>query len=107
MKKNSQLNRGELIKILKEETSIASDKEARRILNLVLGAITSALEIEGRVALRNFGSFEVIKRNPRIGRHPASGAKIHIRSRNIVQFVPSQRLKDRIANLEVAQSETL
>ena len=49
-----------------------------------------------KVAIPNFGTFQVSERPARIGRNPATGETIQIAASKGVRFKPSKSLKERL-----------
>jgi integration host factor subunit alpha len=76
-----------------------SRAESVVLVELVLKEITDCLERGETVMLTSFGSFEVRKKEPRIGRHPVTGEKILITPRRVIKFKPSPILKRHIASM--------
>ena len=71
--------------------------ETKEIVQKTLDAIIDILVAEGRVELRNFGVFEVRKRNPRQARNPRTGDKVMVGERFTVKFKPGQAVEERVA----------
>jgi nucleoid DNA-binding protein len=59
--------------------------QATEIIQRVLDGITHTLITEGRIELRNFGIFEVKKRNPRRERNPRTGERVDVSARLLEQ----------------------
>ena len=55
-----------------------------------------ALSKGDKVAVPNFGTFQVSERPARQGRNPATGATIKIAASKSVRFKPSKNLKDQL-----------
>ena len=55
-----------------------------------------ALAKGDKVAVPNFGTFQVAERPARQGRNPATGAAITIAASKTVRFKPSKNLKDQL-----------
>ena len=55
-----------------------------------------ALNKGDKVAVPNFGTFQVTERPARKGRNPATGATITIAASKSVRFKPSKNLKDQL-----------
>jgi integration host factor subunit alpha len=80
-----------------------SRAESTALVELVLKEIIDCLERGERVMLTSFGSFEVRKKEPRIGRHPVTGEKILITPRRVIRFKPSPILWRQLASRDRAQ----
>jgi len=67
--------------------------EAEKIIDVMLGEMTEALNRSEKVRLVGFGNFVVRKRKGRIGRNPQTGEKITIGESRSPAFVPGINLK--------------
>jgi DNA-binding protein HU-beta len=68
-------------------------REAEAAVEAVLGTITGALHRGSEVTLSGFGKFHVAERGARQGRHPRTGAPLHIPASRTPRFAPGARLK--------------
>ena len=59
-------------------------------------AIIDTLVKNSRIELRNFGVFEVKKREPRKARNPRTGAEVYVPAKNVVTFKPGKEMADKI-----------
>lgn len=89
--------------MIKEElvSKIADDTGFRRVvvaevINQMIANITSALENGDRVQLAGFGTFETVKRAPRMGRNPHTDEKVPIPARIVPVFTIGKGLKDAV-----------
>jgi nucleoid DNA-binding protein len=71
--------------------------ETAPIVQKTFDAIINILIEEGRVELRNFGVFEIKKRNPRKARDPRTGKQVMIGERMRVIFKPGRVMEERVA----------
>ena len=60
-------------------------------------ATIDALVEEGRVELRNFGVFEMRRRNARTARNPHTGQKVTVPAKWTVVFKPGKTMEERVA----------
>lgn len=60
----------------------------------ILGAIARTLSQGGRVEIRNFGSFALSYRPPRIGRNPMTGDKVSVPGKYTPHFRPGRPLRE-------------
>jgi len=74
-----------------------TEKEMAPIVQKILDAIVDVVAAEGRVELRDFGVFEVRKRQPRQSRNPKTGEKVMVGERFTVKFKPGREVKERVA----------
>ena len=90
------MNKTELITVAAEHAGLAK-KDAERVINAALDAITAALAAGDKVQLSGFGIFEVKEREARVGRTPHTKEAIDIPSTRVPAFKPSKALKDTVA----------
>ena len=72
-------------------------KDAERIINAALDAVTAALVNGDKVQLSGFGSFEVKDREARIGRNPHTKEAVDIPATKVPVFKASKALRDIVA----------
>ncbi len=90
------MNKTELIAVTAERTGMTK-KDAERVLNAALDAISGTLQSHEKVQLSGFGTFEPKYREPRVGRNPHTLEAIDIEATWAPVFKPSKALKDLMA----------
>jgi len=88
------MNKEELVREVAKV--VATKKEAEAVVDSVFGAITKALKEGDRVNLAGFGTFTVVDKPPRKGRHPKTGEEINIAGKKVPKFNPGKALKDAV-----------
>ena len=77
-----------------------SPQDCLSVVQLSFEHIVGELAAGRGVEFRNFGSFHVTKRSPRMGRNPRKpGEEVPIPARFAVKFRPSQKLRERLTKL--------
>jgi integration host factor subunit alpha len=71
-------------------------QRASRLVDTTFEIIKSKLEKGEQVLISRFGKFKVKFKWARKGRNPKTGEHIILDSRRIVNFQPSQKLKDKL-----------
>lgn len=89
------MNKTELIAAAAKETGMTK-KDAEKVLNAAISAITATLAEDGRVQISGFGIFEVKSREAHMGRNPRTGEAMEIAASRTPVFKPSKTLKDAI-----------
>ena len=89
------MNKSELIAVTAENTGLTK-KDAERVLNAALDAITAAMADHEKVQLSGFGTFEVKFRESRMGRNPQTREPSEIPAAWVHAFKPSKALRDLI-----------
>ena len=90
------MNKTELINVVAEKAAL-SKKDSESAVTAALDAITAALAEGDEVRLVGFGTFEVKKREARIGRNPKTKEEIHTPATKVPAFKPGKALKDIVA----------
>jgi len=73
-----------------------SRNDSAHLVDDVLNQISNALASGDTVKLSSFGTFQIRKKNERMGRNPKTGKDVPITSRNVITFRASHVLKDLI-----------
>ena len=90
------MNKTELITIAAENSGL-SKKDAERVLNAAIDAITASLVNGDKVQISGFGSFETKDREARMGRNPHTKEAIEIPATTIPVFKAGKALKEKTA----------
>ena len=72
-------------------------KDAERVINAAIDAVTAALVNGDKVQLSGFGSFEVKDREARMGRNPHTKEAVEIPATKVPVFKASKALRDTVA----------
>ena len=76
-----------------------TQNEVANVVQATLDAITDSLVEGHRIEVRNFGVFEVKKRDARIGRNPRTGQEVPISEKRVATFKAGKALKERVEGL--------
>ena len=87
------MNKTELVAVVAENAGLTK-KDAERVINASIDAITAALANGEKVQISGFGTFETKTREARIGRNPHTREAIEIPATRVPTFKPSKALKD-------------
>ena len=90
------MNKTELIATVAENAGLTK-KDAERVVNAAIDAITASLVKGEKVQISGFGTFEIKDREARIGRNPHTKEAIDIPATRVPTFKPSKALKDNVA----------
>ena len=89
------MNKTEIIAAAAANAGV-SKKDAERVVNAAIDAVTAALVAGDKVQVAGFGIFEVKHREARTGRNPATKQTIQIPASKVPAFKASQTLKDAV-----------
>lgn len=90
------MNKTELIAAVAEKAGMTK-KDAERVVNATVEAITESLVKGEKVQVSGFGIFEVKSREARVGRNPRTKQTIQIPATRLPVFKASKTLKDTVA----------
>ena len=68
-------------------------------------ALIEALVKEGRIELRNFGVFEIKRREARMARNPRTGEKVPVQAKNVLTFKPGKEMEARVRAVDLEEIE--
>ena len=90
------MNKTELIAAVAAKAGLTK-KDAERVVNATIEAITESLVKGDKVNVSGFGIFEVKAREARVGRNPRTKETIQIPATKLPAFKASKTLKDAVA----------
>ena len=90
------MNKTELIAAAAERSGLTK-KDAEKVLNAAIDAISAALVQGDKVQVSGFGIFEVKEREARVGRNPRTGEAMEIAASKVPGFKASKTLKDAVS----------
>lgn len=76
--------------------------QAAKLVQATFDALTDSLVRDGRVELRNFGVFQIKRREARMGRNPKTGEQVQVAPRSTVAFKPGKVMELRVRELDGA-----
>ena len=89
------MNKSDLVTHVTDTAGI-SKGYADKVVDAVIGAITTALQNGEETSIYGFGSFSVTARPERIGRNPRTGEEIKIAASKAPTFKAGKLLKDAV-----------
>ena len=93
--KKSNLTRKDLARSINEQLGF-SKQSSGELVDTVFDRMKRGLLNEDAIKLVQFGTFNIRKKNARVGRNPRTGATMEICKRSMVSFKPSKGLRERI-----------
>lgn len=85
------MRRSEIEKELSEKFDLQSN-QSEQILDTIIEEMTKALEGDGRIEIRGFGSFFTKKYDSYSGRNPRTGKPVYVPEKKLPHFRPSKEL---------------
>ncbi len=72
----------------------------RKLVQSTFDALIDVLVREGRIELRNFGVFQIKKREAREARNPRTGEKVTVEAKSVVTFKPGKEMEARVRQFD-------
>jgi integration host factor subunit beta len=88
--------KSELVRELSEKLPELQQRDVEMALNCMLKQMEEALFQGERIEIRDFGSFDLHHRTPRLARNPKSGEAVNLPAKVAVHFKPGKDMKDRV-----------
>ena len=88
------MNKSDLIKKLSNKLTSHIEEDIENSVNLILDKLTQSLINNGRIEVRNFGTFSIRRRARRLSRNPKTGTSVVVQSKYHPYFRASKYLKE-------------
>lgn len=88
--------KSELIIKLGRKQHHLSEKDIAISVNTIIDKLVDHLKTGGRIEIRDFGSFSLHHRPPRLAHNPKTGEKLTTEAKYAVHFKPGKAMKERI-----------
>jgi DNA-binding protein HU-beta len=89
------MKKSDLVAVVAQKTGL-SKKDVTAVIDASIEAIEEALKKGEKVSFIGFGSFEVVKRAPRVARVPGTNKEVKIPASKSVKFKVGKKLKDAV-----------
>jgi len=92
----------EIVKEIAERANLTQLK-TKEIVQWTFDAIVQTLidDPDHRIELRNFGVFEVKRREARKARNPRTGDRVDVDAKNVVTFKPGKEMEERVRQMQL------
>ncbi|TXM64019.1 HU family DNA-binding protein [Methylobacterium sp. WL120] len=88
--------RSDLVLRLAAQNPHLYERDCEKVVNAIIGRITSALAAGDRVEIRGFGSFTVKEQPSRQARDPRTGARVEVPTKTALAFKAGKEMRDRL-----------
>jgi DNA-binding protein HU-beta len=95
---NKAYRLGDLVDEVMRRTQ-ADRKQTEAIIKATLGAIREQVQAGNKIAIQDFGTFQLTQRNERQGTNPATREKMTIPARKAILFRPASGWSNAVAGL--------
>lgn len=89
------MNNKEFITELAERTGYSA-KDVQKLVNNIINAMGDAFQEDNSVLVPNFGTFEAKKKMERVIVNPATGQRMLVPPKLVLNFKPNQTWKDKL-----------
>jgi nucleoid DNA-binding protein len=87
------MTKADIARAVYERHGGISLQDCQRVVDVIFATIKQSLLDGERVHIVGFGTLEIIERQPRRGRNPATGESIELPARRALVFRPSRAVK--------------
>ena len=77
----------------------------KELVQRTFDALIEALVREGRIELRNFGVFQIKRREARMARNPRTGERVPVQAKSVVTFKPGKEMEARVREYDRSRAE--
>ncbi len=98
IKNRQSLGKKEIVHSLKAKIGTSSTN-IQKITDDMIDILTNILIDQKKINIKNFGSFNIVYKNERVGRNPKTKEEFTITSRNAVKFKPSKEFKQIVSDI--------
>ena len=85
----------DIVKMIADDLNL-TQVAVKHAVQMTFDSIIETLAADGRIELRNFGVFEVKRRQGRKARNPRTGQEVFVPARNVVTFKPGKIMNDKV-----------
>jgi integration host factor subunit beta len=93
------MTKKDIVKTIAEQIDLPQLR-TKELVQRTFDALIDALVQEGRVELRNFGVFQIKKRDARMARNPRTGERVTVVAKSVVTFKPGKEMEARVRDLD-------
>jgi len=85
----------DIVKTIAEQIDLPQLR-TKELVQRTFDALIEALVREGRIELRNFGVFQIKRREARVARNPRTGERVTVQAKSVVTFKPGKEMEARV-----------
>jgi integration host factor subunit beta len=89
------MTKKDIVKTIAEQIDLPQLR-TKDLVQRTFDALIEALVREGRIELRNFGVFQIKKREARVARNPRTGERVTVVAKSVVTFKPGKEMEARV-----------
>lgn len=93
------MTKKDIVRTISEQIDLPQLR-TKELVQRTFDALIESLVKEGRIELRNFGVFQIKKREARMARNPRTGEKVPVQAKFVVTFKPGKEMEARVRDLD-------
>ncbi len=93
------MTKKDIVKTIAEQIELPQLR-TKELVQKTFDALIDALVREGRIELRNFGVFQIKRRDARMARNPRTGERVPVQAKRVVTFKPGKEMEARVRQLD-------
>ncbi len=97
------MTKKDIVKTIAEQIELPQLR-TKELVQKTFDALIDALVREGRIELRNFGVFQIKRRDARMARNPRTGERVPVQAKRVVTFKPGKEMEARVRQLDLAEA---
>ncbi|MDA1039741.1 MAG: integration host factor subunit beta [Planctomycetota bacterium] len=92
------MTKKDIVRTISEQLDLPQLR-TKELVQRTFDALVEALVREGRIELRNFGVFQIKKREARMARNPRTGEQVPVQAKFVVTFKPGKEMEARVRDI--------
>lgn len=96
------ISKKEIVKTVSERHGLTTTQTAQ-VIQVFMDQIIEELARGSRIEFREFGIFELKRRQSRVARNPKTGDSVKVPEKTVVSFKPGKVMKARVVDTEPAK----
>jgi len=94
----------DIVKTIAEQIDLPQLR-TKELVQKTFDALIEALVRERRIELRNFGVFQIKRREARMARNPRTGERVPVAAKSVVTFKPGKEMEARVRQYDLLPPE--
>ncbi len=92
------MTKKDIVRTISEQLDLPQLR-TKELVQKTFDALVESLVREGRIELRNFGVFQIKKREARMARNPRTGEQVPVQAKFVVTFKPGKEMEARVRDI--------
>ncbi len=92
------MTKKDIVRTISEQLDLPQLR-TKELVQRTFDALVDSLVREGRIELRNFGVFQIKKREARMARNPRTGEQVPVKAKFVVTFKPGKEMEARVRDI--------